>query len=222
MEREPRGRDGQRENQVDREDPFDVELPVDSPPKYERREQGSEEAGQEPVEQHSLEITPALGNGLRLRLALTVIPHHPAANSATPSRAVSWGRVESGGGSVMVGPDGKPIWGGYKKRAAEQFLADLDIFLDRHKNWGAIALLKAGGNDHRILARIRSGEGFRIDTLEAIAETMNKVERGELDPDEFRNLSRSEDSTESEGSQPSGSEGNADGKRKPRGRRPLQ
>ncbi len=118
MEREPRGRDGERQSQVDRDDPFDVELPLKSAPKTERQRTRSEEAGDGPVEEHALEITPALVNGLRLRLALTIIPQHPADNSATPSRAVSWGRVESGERSAMVGPDGKPQYGGYKQLAA--------------------------------------------------------------------------------------------------------
>lgn len=90
----------------------------------------------------------------------------------------------------MAGENGKPQYGGYKSRVAEMFLADLELFLDRNKDWGEISLLYAGQNDHRLIARIKAGEGFRIDSLERVAETMNKAERGELAPDSYRNTSR--------------------------------
>ena len=97
--------------------------------------------------------------------------------------------------------DGKPQYGGYKARAAEMFLADLQIFLDRNPKWGQISLLKAGQNDHRIIRRVEAVGSFRLDTLESIAETMCRIERGELNPDDFRNIRREdgEDGGEDDG-----------------------
>lgn len=90
----------------------------------------------------------------------------------------------------MAGEHGKSRFGGYKDRVAEAFLADVELFLDENKEWGEISLLVAGGIDHRLFARIRAGEGFRIDSLERVAETMNKAEAGEILPETYRNKRR--------------------------------
>lgn len=158
-------------------DPLNVLVPADN-------------AQVEGTEEHVIEIAPQNANGLTISLALVVKPGHGGVNSATPE--VNWDT--RGTGWRIEGPtmdaDGKPQYGGYKPRAAEMFLADLQMFLDRNPKWGQIALLKAGNNDHRIITRVEAGESYRLDTLESIAETMNKAERGELNPDDFRNLRR--------------------------------
>lgn len=79
-------------------------------------------------------------------------------------------------------------YGPYKGRVAERFLADVDHFLSTDRRWGEIALLKAAKTDHRFLSRIRKGESFRIDSIDAVADAMTRAARGELDPEEFRNI----------------------------------
>jgi hypothetical protein len=85
-------------------------------------------------------------------------------------------------------PDGATVYGPYKVRVAQAFLADLDHFLSQDRRWGEMSLLKAAGMDHRFFARIKAGESFRIESLDTVASAMNKASRGELDPDEFRNI----------------------------------
>lgn len=72
-------------------------------------------------------------------------------------------------------------WGGYKDEAVAMFLTDLKTFLDSNPGWTEMLLLRAARADHRILARVRSGAGFRIRSIEDVAETMNRIERGEID-----------------------------------------
>jgi hypothetical protein len=84
--------------------------------------------------------------------------------------------------------DGTTVYGPYKERVAQAFLADLDHFLSQDRRWGEMSLLKAAGMDHRFFARIKSGESFRIHSLDAVASAMNKASRGEIDPEEFRNI----------------------------------
>lgn len=85
-------------------------------------------------------------------------------------------------------PDGTVIYGPYKERVAAAFLADLNFFLSQDRRWGEMSLLKAAGMDHRFFARIKAGESFRIHSLDTVASAMNKASRGELNPEEFRNI----------------------------------
>lgn len=170
----------QPKDQVTREpgsnpdDPLDVVVPAPN-----QIEEGTEI--------HQFEFKPNGGNGVTLSLALTIKPGHGGVNSATPDDLASARGHTKRGIREMAGQDGKPQYGGYKNRVAEAFLADLELFLDRNKDWGEISLLYAGKNDHRLIARIKQGEGFRIDSLERIAETMNLAERGEISPESYRN-----------------------------------
>lgn len=85
-------------------------------------------------------------------------------------------------------PDGTTVYGPYKSRVAQAFLADLDHFLSQDRRWGEMSLLKAAEMDHRFFARLKAGEGFRIESLDTVAAAMNKASRGELDPEKFRNI----------------------------------
>ena len=84
--------------------------------------------------------------------------------------------------------NGATRYGPYKGRLTESFLADLDHFLSSNRHWGEISLLKAVGMDHRFFARLRDGNSYRIDLLDAVAEAMNRATGGELQPDAFRNI----------------------------------
>lgn len=159
------------------DDPLDVLVPAPHQP----------EAG---TEIHQFEFTPNGGNGVSFSLALTIKPGHGGVNPATPHSSASARSHTNRGDRNMAEGQGQGRFGGYKQRAAEEFLADVDLFLDDNKDWGEISLLVAGGIDHRLFARIKAGEGFRIDSLERVAETMNKAEAGEILPETYRNKRR--------------------------------
>ncbi len=86
-----------------------------------------------------------------------------------------------------MSPDGVRVFKPLTSRASEMVLADLDLFFSENPGWGEISLLKAGSQDHRLIARIKAGESFRTSTVDDLYETMNKAARGELKPDAFRN-----------------------------------
>lgn len=195
------GPKGQHEG--DPSDPLDVMIPA--------------EALHPGAEEYRIEIAPLNANGMTIALALKVKPGIVGGNPAT-SRDGDRGVLARNEERTMAA-DGKANYGGYRARTADMFLADVDLFLDRNPTWGEISLLRAGGNDHRIIAKVKAGDGFRITTLEDIAETMNKAERGELNPDEFRNTSaqaaaRSAARSESEGSGPSNPKSAPHGRKK--------
>jgi hypothetical protein len=86
-----------------------------------------------------------------------------------------------------MSPDGFREFKPLTPRASEIVLADLDLFFSENPSWGEISLLKAGGQDHRLIARIKAGESFRTSTVDDLYATMNKAARGDLKPDAFRN-----------------------------------
>jgi hypothetical protein len=97
-----------------------------------------------------------------------------------------------------------PTYRPYSPRIADMILADVDDFLDRNPRWGEIALMKAAGLDHRLLSRVRAGSAYRIDTVDRLPDAMNRAARGELNPDDFRNIpKRDADESDSEDSKES-------------------
>jgi len=71
----------------------------------------------------------------------------------------------------------------------EMVLANVDYFFSTQvgKEWGDISLLKAGKLNHRLISRIRNGEGFQTNSVDKLFDTMNRALRGELNPEEYRN-----------------------------------
>jgi hypothetical protein len=136
------------------------------------------------TESHTLELSPAGQPDIKIRLALSIDSQQSGA--ATQSVA---GNLET----RLTMQDGTVRYGPYRDRFAEVVLADVDDFLERHKAWGEISLLKAGDLDHRLLARLRDGDNFRVDTLDRLAETMTRASAGQLNADDFRNIVRTEE-----------------------------
>lgn len=141
------------------------------------RRQGGAEMPKK-VEIKPLQVEVALDDGSTLRLKIDISGEIIAPGEKTLPE--------------LFDQNGLRVYGGYKRFIVDMFLKDLDHFLKAHPEWGEISLLKAAGMDHRLFNRIRAGEGFRIDTLDQIASTMNLVTIGAIDPSPYRNLKKAE------------------------------
>ena len=72
-------------------------------------------------------------------------------------------------------PGEVPTYGGYKKQVVALFLKDVATFLAENDEWSETWLLRAAKLDHRLISRIRAGMGFRINSIERVAATMNFI-----------------------------------------------
>ena len=157
----------------------------------------SEGPHQNSVEEHTLELQHASLPNTVIRVALQINPRQGDLPAAQASQGNASDR--SNESTKFMTDDGIEQFHPFTPRAREMVLAELDYFLgtDVGRNWGEIALLKAGGIDHRLVARIRNNESFRTGSIDDLFTTINKALRGELNPEEFRNTKRTREAAAS-------------------------